>query len=63
MNDTLVNQLIDTSMQVAQDVKGGDLINGVPNTLLTFVATLVYGLIHRAIEKHRLRKKGLLTDK
>ena len=37
MNDTLLIDVVDTSIQVGQAIKNGDIINGVPNTLLSFI--------------------------
>ena len=62
MNDTLATEIINTAIHTAETVKGGDLINGVPNSALTFVITSIFGFIIRAIEKKRLRKKGHLND-
>lgn len=63
MNDTLATQIIENAVTIGQAVKGGNIINGVPNSLISAGLMLIYGLIHRAIEKRRLRKKGLLIDK
>ena len=63
MNDTLLIDAVSTGIQIGQTIKNGDIINGVPNTLLSFVLTTIGGFIIRAIEKRRLRKKGLLTNK
>jgi len=63
MNDTLLIDVVDTSIQVGQAIKNGDIINGVPNTLLSFILTTIGGFVIRAIEKRRLRKKGLLVKK
>lgn len=65
MNDSLqlANEALNLGFKIAQEVKGGDLINGVPNSLLSTVATFIFGFIYRAIEKKRLRKKGVLIDK
>jgi len=63
MNDTLLIDVVDTSIQVGQAIKNGDIINGVPNTLLSFILTTIGGFVIRAIEKRRLRKKGLVVKK
>jgi hypothetical protein len=63
MNDTLLVDAVTTGIQVGQAIKSGDIINGVPNTLLSFILTTIGGFVIRAIEKRRLKKKGLLTDK
>jgi len=62
--DTLATEAVNLGLQIGSTAKGGgDLINGVPNSLLIAAAMLVYGIIHRAIEKSHLRKKNLLLDK
>jgi hypothetical protein len=61
--DTLTTELINTGLNVAGQIKGGDLINGVPNSLLSTIATVLFGFVYRAIEKRKLRKKGVLIDK
>lgn len=63
MTDTLLVDAVTTSIEVGQAIKSGDIINGIPNTLLSFILTTIGGFIIRAIEKRRLRKKGLLTNK
>jgi hypothetical protein len=63
MNDTLLVDAVTTGIEVGQAIQNGDIINGVPNSLLSFVLTTIGGFIIRAIEKRRLRKKGLLTNK
>jgi hypothetical protein len=63
MNDTLLLDAVSTGIEVGQAIQNGDIINGVPNSLLSFVITTIGGFIIRAIEKRRLRKKGLLTNK
>jgi len=62
--DTLTVEAVNLGLQIGSSVKGGgDLINGVSNSLLSAAVMLIYGFIHRAIEKKRLRKKGVLIDK
>jgi hypothetical protein len=63
MTDTLLTDAVTTSIKVGEAITSGDIINGVPNTLLSFILTTIGGFIIRAIEKRRLKKKGLLTDK
>jgi len=63
MNDTLFTDAVTTGIEVGQAIQNGDIINGIPNTLLSFILTTIGGFIIRAIEKRRLRKKGLLTNK
>lgn len=41
---------------------GNDFINGVPNNILHAGVLVVLGLIYKLIDKHRLRKKGVLND-
>ena len=62
MNDTLATEAINTAINVAESIKGGSLINGIPNTALTFIITTLFGFVLRAIEKNKLRKKGHLND-
>ena len=62
--DTLATEAVNLGIQIGTTAKGGgDLINGVPNSLLSAAAVFIYGVIHRAIEKRILRKKNLLIDK
>ena len=63
MNDTLLIDAVSTTIQVGEAIKNGDIINGVPNSLLSFIITTIGGFVIRAIEKRRLRKKGLLVNK
>jgi accessory colonization factor AcfC len=63
MNDTLLVDAVSTTIEVGQAIKNGDIINGVPNSLLSFIITTIGGFVIRAIEKRRLRKKGLLVNK
>lgn len=62
MNDTLATEAIQTAVTIAEAVKGGNLINGIPNTALTFIFTTLAGFVLRLLEKKRLRKKGILND-
>lgn len=66
MNDTLVNEIANVAVSVASASNGGELLPGVHNnvtsSLLTAVIMTIYGFIHRAIEKKKLRKKGKLVD-
>lgn len=61
--DTLVTEAVNLGVQIGANASGGDIINGVPNSLLSAAIMLIYGFIHRAIEKRHLRKKNLLLDK
>lgn len=63
MNDTLLIDAVQTTINVGSAIKDGNIINGVPNTLLSFILTTVGGFVIRLIEKRRLRKKGILNDK
>ena len=63
MNDTLATEAVNTALTIADTIKGGSLITGVPNSALSFILTTIAGIVLRMIEKKRLRKKGLLNDK
>jgi len=63
MNDTLATEAVNTALTIAETIKGGSLITGVPNSALTFIITTLAGIVLRIIEKKRLRKKGQLNDK
>jgi hypothetical protein len=63
MNDTLATEAVNTAVTIAETLKGGSLITGIPNTALTFVITTLLGFVLRVIEKKHLRKKGHLNDK
>ena len=63
MNDTLATEAVNTALTIAETIKGGSLITGVPNSALTFIITTLAGIVLRIIEKKRLRKKGHLNDK
>lgn len=60
--DTLTNEIINTGITTAGMIKNGDLINGVPNNILTFLLTSLAGIFIRIFEKRRLRKAGKLND-
>ena len=60
--DTLTTELINTGVNTAGMIKNGDLINGVPNNVLTFLLTSLAGIFIRIFEKRRLRKAGKLND-
>lgn len=61
--DTLATEAVNIGIEIGQNIKGGDIIGGVPNSLLSAAIMLIYGIIHRAIEKRNLRRKNLLLDK
>jgi hypothetical protein len=63
MNDTLATEAVSTALNIAETMKGGSLITGVSNSALTFIITTLFGIVMRAIEKKRLRKKGHLNDR
>lgn len=63
MNDTLATEAVNTAITIAESIKGGSLITGVPNSALTFIITTLFGMVLRVIEKKHLRKKGHLNDK
>lgn len=59
MNDTLIYDIVKTGIEIGSHASNNhDLIKNVPNSLLTFFSTTIIGLIIRAIEKKRLRKKN-----
>lgn len=60
--DTLTTEIINTGVTTAGMIKNGDLINGVPNSALTFLLTSLAGIFIRIFEKRRLRKAGKLHD-
>jgi hypothetical protein len=60
--DTLTTEIIETAVQTGAIIKNGDIINGVPNSALTFLLTSLAGFFIRIIEKRRLRKAGKLHD-
>lgn len=60
--DTLTTEIINTTVTTAGMIKNGDLINGVPNNVLTFLLTSLAGIFIRIFEKRRLRKTGKLND-
>ena len=66
MNDTLATEAVNMAVNVAGAIKGGSIIPGVDNNVassaITAVVMFVYGVIHRAIEKKKLRKRGKLVD-
>lgn len=58
MNDTLIYDIVKTGVEIGTHANNtGSLINNVPNSLLTFLATTIIGVVIRAIEKKRIRKK------
>lgn len=62
--DTLTTEAINLGIQIGSATKGGgDILTGVPNSLLSAALMLLYGIVHRAIEKRNLRRKKLLLDK
>lgn len=65
MIDTLitVNEIVNAGVSIGATATGGQIIKGMDNSLLSMILTAVGGFIIRAIEKRRLRKKGLLNDK
>ena len=60
--DTLTTEIINTTVTTAGMIKNGDLINGVPNNVLTFLLTSLAGIFIRIFEKRKLRKAGKLND-
>jgi len=60
MNDTLITEIVNTSVNIgshAVNNSTGTLIKDVPNSLVTFLATTVIGLVIRFFEKKKLKKK------
>lgn len=58
MNDTLIYDIVKTGVEIGTHAQNNNtLINNVPNSLVTFLATTVIGLIIRAVEKRKLKKK------
>lgn len=58
MNDTLIYDIVKAGVEIGtQSQNNQTLINNVPNSLITFFATTVIGLIIRAIEKRKIKKK------
>jgi hypothetical protein len=60
--DTLTTEIIETAVYTGSIIKNGNIINGVPNSALTFILTSLAGIFIRIIEKRRLRKAGKLND-
>jgi len=60
--DTLTTELINTAVYTGSIIKNGNIINGVPNSALTFILTSLAGIFIRIFEKRRLRKAGKLND-
>jgi hypothetical protein len=60
--DTLTTEIIETAVYTGSIIKNGNIINGVPNSALTFILTSIAGIFIRIIEKRRLRKAGKLND-
>lgn len=58
MNDTLIYDIVKTGVEIGTHANNnGTLINNVPNSLITFLATTIIGVVIRAIEKRRIKKK------
>jgi len=60
--DTLTTDIIETAVYTGSIIKNGNIINGVPNSALTFILTSLAGIFIRIFEKRRLRKAGKLND-
>jgi hypothetical protein len=60
--DTLTTEIIETAVYTGSIIKNGNIINGVPNSALTFILTSLAGIFIRIFEKRRLRKAGKLKD-
>lgn len=58
-----VNEVAQIAYTIGNAANGGnEFINGVPNNVLHAAVIVVLGLVYKLIDKHRLRKKGLLND-
>lgn len=58
MNDTLIYDMVKTGVEIGTHANNtGSLINNVPNSLITFLATTIIGVVIRAIEKRRIKKR------
>jgi hypothetical protein len=58
MNDTLIYDIVKAGVEIGTHAQNNQtLVNNVPNSLITFFATTVIGLIIRAIEKRKIKKK------
>ena len=58
MNDTLIYDIVKTGVEIGTHANNtGSLINNVPNSLITFLATTIIGVVIRAIEKRRIKKR------
>jgi hypothetical protein len=58
MNDTLIYDIVKTGVEIGTHAGNNQtLVNNVPNSLITFFATTIIGLIIRAVEKRKLKKK------
>lgn len=58
-----INGVAQVAYTIGNAANGGnEFINGVPNNLLHAGVLVVIGFIYKLIDKHRLRKKGVLND-
>ena len=60
INDTIgsvVNEVVSTSIAIHENTGGGQIINGVDNTIIGSLITLVLTGIVRFVERRRLIKK------
>lgn len=54
---TVVNEVVSTSIAIHENTGGGQIINGIDNTVVGSLITLVLTGIVRFIERRRLIKK------
>lgn len=60
LNDTIgnvVETLVNTGVAVHEITGGGQIVNGVDNSVVGGVITLIVAAIVRAIEKRRIKRK------
>jgi hypothetical protein len=58
MNDTLIYDIVKTGVEIGTHANNnGTLVNNVPNSLITFLATTLIGIIIRAVEKRKIKKR------
>jgi uncharacterized membrane protein YeaQ/YmgE (transglycosylase-associated protein family) len=54
---SVVNEVVSTSIAIHENTGGGQILNGVDNTIIGSLITLIVTGIIRAIERRRLIKK------
>ena len=64
MNQDTISLLIQQGIQIGSQMQQSNtVIPNVDNSLIGAFISVIAGIIIRAIEKHKLRKQGKLTDK